>query len=212
MKKTAKKQIKRFSYGGDVLGNEAETIASENLRRLKNLEKQQALEGVYPEELVMPGSLLRGAGKKMATEAKELRRIDDLMSRPKISNKLYAEGSGSPDLNLPYAMRRASQAEIDDIVKSGFMRTRELPAGWKGKPAKESKYFTVTQDPMDRVKKASQNLRVKTEKIPADRAVRREDVEIYDEKLGKFRGLKKGGKVTRGDGIAKRGKTKGRFI
>ena len=210
MKKRTHKKAKRFSNGGDILGSEAETKAEENLRRLREYDKP--LERVYPEELIMPGGVLKGVGKKMAAEAKELRRVDDLLSRPKISNKLYAEGAGQPDLSLPYAMRRASQAEIDDIVKSGFMRTRELPAGWKGKPAKESKYFTVTSDPLARVQKASQNLRVRTEKIPSDRAVRREDVEIYDELTKSFKGLKKGGSVTRGDGIAKRGKTKGRLI
>jgi len=206
-----KKRVKKYRYGGDVLSDAADTEADIQ-RRLNQQAKQQALEGVYPEELIMPGGLLRGAGKKMAVEAKELRRLDDLMSRPKIKNSLYAEKIGqSPDVTLPYAMRKAAQAEIDDIIKSGFMQQKQVPAGWKGKDPSRQKYFTLSDKPLESAK-AGKNLRVKTEKIPTDRAVRREDVEVFDPVSGTFKALKKGGSVTRGDGIAKRGKTKGRFV
>jgi len=206
-----KKRVKKYQYGGDVLSDAADTEADIQ-RRLNQQAKQQALEGVYPEELIMPGGLLRGAGKKMAVEAKELRRLDDLMSRPKIKNSLYAEKIGqSPDVTLPYAMRKAAQAEIDDIIKSGFMQQKQVPAGWKGKDPSRQKYFTLSDKPLESAK-AGKNLRVKTEKIPTDRAVRREDVEVFDPVSGTFKALKKGGSVTRGDGIAKRGKTKGRFV
>lgn len=206
-----KKRVKKYQYGGDVLSDAADTEADIQ-RRLNQRAKQQALEGVYPEELIIPGGLLRGAGKKMAVEAKELRRLDDLMSRPKIKNSLYAEKIGqSPDVTLPYAMRKAAQAEIDDIIKSGFMQQKQVPAGWKGKDPSRQKYFTLSDKPLESAK-AGKNLRVKTEKIPTDRAVRREDVEVFDPVSGTFKALKKGGSVTRGDGIARRGKTKGRFV
>lgn len=206
-----KKRLKKYQYGGDVLTDTDDTEAAIQ-RRMKQQAKEQALEGVYPEEMVMPGGLLRGAGRKMVAEAKELRRLDDLMSRPRIKNSLYAERIGqTPDTTLPYAMRKASQAEVDDIIKSGFMQQKQVPAGWKGKDPSRQKYFTLTDKPLESAT-AGKNLRVRTEKIPSDRAVRREDVELFDPVTGTFKPLKKGGKVTRGDGIARRGKTKGRFV
>jgi hypothetical protein len=57
-------------------------------------------------------------------------------------------------------------------------------------------------------------LRVPIEKVPSNRAVSRKDVERYNLESGNFEPLKKGGKVTassRGDGIASRGKTRGKL-
>lgn len=192
-----KKRVKRFDDGG-YTG-----------------EPDEPLEPVYPlEEALLAGPIGRLAGKATKAIANKV----DMLRRPKVTNRLYSEKIGGAeykpgDVSKKYGGRNVFDAkEIEDIKQSGYMRPRQTP-GPRGKPAKDSKYFTMTDEP-------NQTLRVASDKIPKGRAVRREDVEIFDEATGTYKPLKKGGAVkakvskasSRGDGIAKKGKTRGRVI
>ena len=98
------------------------------------------------------------------------------------------------------------------------------------KGGKQQKYFVQTDNmpssvPFDSPVSSIANIRVPIDKVPANRAVSRKDVEMYNRESGKFESLKKGGSIkkmasggkvssasSRADGIAQRGKTKGRYL
>ena len=81
---------------------------------------------------------------------------------------------------------------------------------------KQKKYFTQTDNMRTESNafEGSHVLRVPIEKVPKNRAVSRKDVERYNPDSGAFESLKKGGLTasSRADGIASRGKTRGRMI
>jgi hypothetical protein len=184
-----KKRAKRFDNGG-YTG-----------------QPDEPLESVYPlEEMFLAGPVGRLAGRAGKAIANKV----DMLRRPKITNRLYNEKPWGPeyapgDTTKAYGGRNVfSPKEIDDIKESGYMRPRQ------DSTARQAKYFTMTDEPKT-------TLRVASDKIPKGRAVRREDVEIFDKESNSYKPLKKGGKVTvskassRGDGCAQRGKTIGKL-
>jgi hypothetical protein len=161
-----------------------------------------------------PGRLVAG-GIRAATAAPQAARAAgrelELMTRPKVTNVV------APDLRPgkagaiegKYAVRNLMNyqkglQEIEDIKRTGYM----MPSPKEVKSGSNRKWFTQTDEP----NKA--HFRVLAENVPPNRAVRRKDIEVYDPVKGDYVPLKKGGKVSasRGDGIAKRGKTKGRIV
>ena len=178
-------------------------------------EDERGIEPVYPVEEAVLGKigskLLKPVGQYIAKEA-------DLLTRPKVVNRLYNDKIGGPeyaagDVSKKYGVRNVfSPQELEDIKSSGYMRPRQ--AMGTGKQPKQSKYFTMTDEPK------GQTIRVPSDKIPKGRAVRREDVEVFNKQTGEYEPLKKGGSVkskknlasSRGDGCVQRGKTKGRFV
>jgi len=180
-------------------------------RRLAEMQRsgRDAIEGVYPEEMLIPGlkaskEAIKGAGRAIANKV-------DMAMRPKVENVLVPDMRAAkfPDKygGSKYALRNVfSQAELDDIRKSGYM----MPSPKEVVSGKNRKWFSVGDDPQ------RSDLRVLSEKVPANRAVRRRDVEVYNKETGEYEPLKKGGavksKAFRGDGVAQRGKTKGRFV
>jgi hypothetical protein len=190
----AKKRLKKFDNGG-YTG-----------------QPDEPLESVYPlEEMFLAGPVGKALGKGVGAIANKV----NMLRRPKITNRLYNEkiggGEYAPgDTTKAYGGRNVfNPKEIDDIKESGYMRPRQTP-GPRGKAPKQDKYFTMTDEP-------NQTLRVASDKIPKGRAVRREDIEMFDKESGTYKPLKKGGKVTlskassRGDGCAQRGKTRGKM-
>ena len=169
---------------------------------------RDAVEGVYPEELIIPGAKgLRGAGEAAKGAVKKAVRAVDMAMRPKVENTLVPDMFSKNVGKGTYAVRNVfSPAELEDIKKTGYMlpSPKELEAG------KNRKWFTQTDVP------GKNTLRVRSENVPPNRAVRRKDVEIYNKETGEYEPFKKGGTVKakshRGDGIAQRGKTKGRMI
>jgi len=132
----------------------------------------------------------------------------EIFMRPKVENSIYAEMPGGKPSGK-YAQRVVSRPEeLEAIKESGYMLPKE--------GGKQKKYFTQTDD--TGTKNAFENnsvLRVPIEKVPSNRAVSRKDVEMYNRDSGEFEPLKKGGKVTassRGDGVAQRGKTRGKLV
>ena len=141
---------------------------------------------------------------------------------PSVTNRLYSERVGAPEFkpnspNLPkYGYRNVfDPAEVADIVRSGFMLP---PRG------KSSKYFTMSDAEVPSAGNRGQKpvLRVRSDRIPEGSPVRRKHVEQWDNASETWKPIKrkaKGGAVKaakptkrRGDGIAQRGKTKGRMV
>ena len=172
-------------------------------RRLADLERsgRDAIEGFYPEEVLVPAAkALKGVGSKIAKQV-------DLAMRPKVENTLVPDLIKSRVGKGTYAVRNVnSPLEIENIKKSGYM----LPSPKELESGRNRKWFTQTDNPN------KNTLRVRSENVPPNRAVRRKDVEIYNKETGEYEPLKKGGavksKAFRGDGIVQRGKTKGRMI
>ena len=154
-----------------------------------------------------PGRLVAG-GIRAATAAPQAARAAgrelELMTRPKVNNYLAPDtlrGSGEGK----YAVRNVfSQAELDHIRQTGYM----MPSAKEVASGRNRKWFTLTDNPN------KNTLLIDPANIHPSRAVRRKDIKIYDSNLDDYVPLKKGGKVSasRGDGIAKRGKTKGRIV
>ena len=177
-----------------------------------------AIESVFPESVLIGGAPmaalkgLRGAATAAPQAVRAAVRELELMTRPKVNNFL------APDLlragkagatEGKYAVRNLINREkglqeIEDIKRTGYM----MPSPKEVQSGRNRKWFTQTDEP----NKA--HLRVLAEKVPPNRAVRRKDIEIYDPVKGDYVPLKKGGKVSdssRADGIAQRGKTRGRM-
>lgn len=168
---------------------------------------RDAVEGVYPEELIIPGAKgLRGAGEAAKGFVKKAVRAVDMAMRPKVENTLVPSLVGGAGRGT-YGVRNVfSDAELENIKKTGYM----MPSPKEIESGKNRKWFTHTDNPN------KNTLRIKSENIPPNRAVRRKDVEIYNKETGEYEQFKKGGAVkaksNRGDGVAQRGKTKGRMI
>ena len=131
----------------------------------------------------------------------------EVFMRPKVQNSLYPDMPGGTRSGQ-YAVRIVrSPAEIEAIKESGYMLPKE--------GGKQQKYFIQT-DNMGTKNAFGDNsvVRVPINKVPTNRAVSRKDVEMYNRDSGEFEPLKKGGLTasSRADGIASRGKTKGRFV
>ena len=180
---------------------------NENLARTRRppTAEEEAIEPVYPEELLIGG----GAGKLFKSVAGKLKDKAEVFMRPKVKNSIYPEIPGGKPTGQ-YAVRNVrGPEELEAIKQSGYMLPKE--------GGKQQKYFTQTDNMRTESNAFKDNhvLRVPIEKVPANRAVSRKDVERYNLESGNFEPLKKGGKVTassRGDGIASRGKTRGKLV
>ena len=116
--------------------------------------------------------------------------VGDRVLGPRVVNRMYSEKIGGPEYKpgdtLPaYGTRNIFRAaELDDIVRSGFMRPP--PGGKKG----QQKYFTMTDRQVPSAgNQQSLHVRVPSNRIPQGRAVRAKDVEIWDSEAGEFRKL-----------------------
>ena len=187
------KKRKKFDDGGSVMDKPSRDMRDPAYRR--QLEREQALEAspVGPEDLIG-----LGLGKRALSAA-------EMALRPNVQNTLVKDilkGSGKGT----YAVRNVfSPAELEDIRRTGYM----LPSAKEVASGKNRKWFTLTDTPN------KQHLRVRADKVPPNKAVKRKDIERYDPETGDYVPFKKGGSVksasARADGIAKRGKTRGRI-
>lgn len=166
------------------------------------IEPDTTLEGL----LIGPEKVAAGAIKGISKLANKA----EIFMRPKVKNSLYPEMPGGKPTGQ-YAVRNVrGPEELEAIKQSGYMLPKE--------GGKQQKYFTQTDNMSTESNAFKDNhvLRVPIEKVPANRAVSRKDVERYNLESGNFEPLKKGGKVSsaskRADGCAQRGKTKGRYI
>lgn len=133
------------------------------------------------------------------------------MSSPSVINRLYPKMPGGK-VEGEYAHRNVrSAAELEDIMARGAALP---PIGSKN----PQKYWTQTSSPNLSTKdSAAGTIRANVKNIKENEPVLREHIQRFDPDVNDWVPLKKGGKVkvtasSRADGIAKRGKTKGRFV
>jgi hypothetical protein len=146
-----------------------------------------------------------GGGGGFGSLMGKLKDKAEVFMRPRVNNSIYPEVEGAPSGRYAKRNVRGSE-ELEAIKDSGYMLPKE--------GGKKKKYFTQTDNVNTNVSPGDTVLRVPIEKVPKNRAVSRKDVERYNPDSGAFEPLKRGGLTAsrRADGIATRGKTRGRLI
>lgn len=158
------------------------------------------------------------------------RLFDMAEERPKTINSIYPFMPGGSTEGKYVQRRIASLDELEDIKNRGYVLPKE---GGKGK-----KYWTAVDSPRTNYPEGQRMIRVERSAVSPDFAVRAADVELHDPKTGTWGRLgggsggasagsllremnpqklyKKGGAVksasSRADGIAQRGKTRGKIV
>jgi hypothetical protein len=130
---------------------------------------------------------------------------------PSVINKLYPKMPGGK-MEGEYTHRNVrSAAELEDIMSRGAA----LPPVDSKNP---KKYWTQTSSPnLSTPNTAAATIRAKMSNIKENEPVLREHIQRFDPYANDWVPLKKGGKVKatasyRADGIASRGKTRGRIV
>jgi len=206
---------------------------SDNEREARRLDDslrpgRDAIEPVYLEEALLP---FGKAAKAIGTGVSKASKAIDMVLRPRVKNEIVTPTGKASILSgripadpseVTHAYRNISSREMDDIRKSKFARKDPTPDQTQRTWSADGKWWSAgdEQGAFGRKwKDSDQNSTIRTakDKVPTDRAVRRKDLEVLDRETGKYVPLKNGGKVSatkvcRGDGCAKRGKTKGRFV
>jgi hypothetical protein len=146
-----------------------------------------------------------GGGGGFGSLVGKLKDKAEVFMRPRVKNSIYPEVEGTPSGRYVQRNVRGPE-ELEAIKESGYMLPKE--------GGKKKKYFTQTDNVNTNVSPGNTVLRIPVEKVPKNRAVSRKDVERYNPDSGAFEPLKKGGLTasSRADGVAKRGKTRGRMI
>jgi hypothetical protein len=198
------KKRRNFDDGGSVMDKPSRDMRDPKYR--KQLEREQALETspVGPEDLIG-----LGLGKRALSTA-------EMATRPYVRNQVVtSEGlrlKSSPvrmptsDKDITHAYRNMSQAEYEAAKKSGYFERNPKPKYGAG----DEKWWSGG----DKVGKFGREwkggegvvtMRVPRSKVPESKAVRFKDAEK----------MNKGGAVksasSRADGIAQRGKTRGKM-
>jgi hypothetical protein len=196
---------------------------------MEAMAREQALERVYPEELLLGGGALKGA---KAAKQGVVKAVDHL-GRPRVVNKVVTPKAGGakagPGVSLggrlpakpedvTHAYRNVSQRELDDILASKFARRDPTPGAAKRTWSDEGKWWSGGDETGTfgrKWNKGDATLRTAADKVPKKRAVRAEELEVYDAAAKRFVPLSKeakparfseGGEVApRGVGLAKRG-------
>jgi hypothetical protein len=127
---------------------------------------------------------------------------------PSVINRLYPKMPGGK-VEGDYAHRNVRSAkELDDIVARGAA----LPPTGSTNP---QKYWTQTSSPNLSTKdSAAGTIRAKVSNIKENEPVLRKHIQRFDPDANDWVPLKKGGMTAsrRADGIASRGKTRGRIV
>ena len=201
------------------------TISHEEMAEMA---RREALEGVYPEEALIGGlKALKAAGQGVKKGV-------DYFGRPAVKNKVVVP-KGNADMlsgrvpaskaEVTHAYRNVSQRELDDILNSSFARRDPTPGSAKRTWSDEGKWWSGGDEAGTfgrKWNKGDATVRTAADKVPGRRAVRAEDMEAFDAEAKMFvplKSVKTPGKFAKGgvvrdkrDGIAVRGKTKGRVI
>ena len=192
---------------------------------------EPGLDGVYPETWGL--GALRGAPALFKSLAGTNFVRDRLIRNAVVGGDVQAAKQGvkvtlkgrSPTAaeDVTHAYRRTDSNEIEAAIKAGKFR-----ANPSKKYGDNAKWWSAGDEmgPFGRPwNKGPELVRVPIGKVPDKGAVRLQDAERFDASTGTFSPFKKGGAVKarkqgpkqtnsskRGDGIAQRGKTKGRFV
>lgn len=214
-----KRKTKRMDSGGSVF--DPERIRADRALIPPSLRgEEEGLEGVYPEEFLPIGRAARGiSGLADAALMKLPNRVRNVVTDVAPGKQSILSGRlPSSAEDVTHAYRNMSQAELDNAIATG--RLRKTPASVKTDWDKSQKFWSPGDEAgsFGRTWKGASDATVRA---PIDKvrgknwAVKREDLQRLNKETGEYESFKKGGKVTansaskRGDGIAKRGKTKG---
>lgn len=170
---------------------------------------EPGLESVYPEEFLPVGKGIKAIG---AAAERGMSVLDRIMRAKRTENEV---GKAFGRLAAPgpkeYAIRdlrgAGADVEMQDLLSSGRAMG---PSG--------TKWWTGVSEEGSRAASDVPRLRTRLENVPKRGAVARDKLEKLNPRTGEYEPLKKGGKVKvskaskRGDGIAQRGRTKGRFV
>ena len=191
--------------------------------RMARMEKSQALEGVYPEELLL---LPFGSAAKAIRGGIDAARM---AMRPKIANEIVRpQGTGilvgrtpkNPE-DVTHAYRQISKRELEDIKNSGYARPDPTPDAAKRTWSADKKWWSAGDESgifgRNWNRGDAETVRTTIDKVPSNRAVRAKDLEILNKETGQFEPFAKGGRIKdkpkpgRGDGAVTKGFTKGRM-
>jgi hypothetical protein len=164
--------------------------------------REQALQRVYPEEFLVGGKGLLTAAKGAK---KGVARAADHFSRPKVRNQVVAPKSGAKgnllqgrtpqkDADVTHAYRNVSQRELDDILSSKFARRDPAPGSAKRTWSDEGKWWSGGDEAGTfgrKWAKGDATVRTASSKVPKKRAVRADDLEVYDTAAKRFMPLSK---------------------
>ena len=169
-------------------------------RRLAALMRpgRDAVESVYPEEFLVPAA--RAASKVVQTA---------LQRTPTVAPKVEMPGEVTPNKPaIPYYMRGNSLAEKYDPRKYTPAKMEEI----RKDNARRSK-LTDQEKRLERMREYDQQMDVRDAKHAlANRSLLSAGVAASQDEQEYKRGGAVKTKAFRGDGIAQRGKTKGRFV
>ena len=188
--------------------------------------REHALQRVYPEEFLVGGKGLLAAAqgvKKGAAKAA------DHFSRPKVRNQVVAPKAGAKgnllqgrtpqkDADVTHAYRNVSQRELDDILSSKFARRDTTPGSAKRTWSDEGKWWSGGDEAGTfgrKWAKGDATVRTAASKVPAERAVRASDLEVYDTAAKRFMPLSKAtapGKFSAGGAVKPKGAVKPRGV
>ena len=200
-----KRKIKKYAEGGTAKPDWM-------------VEDERGIESVYPEELLPVGRALKGI-----KEAVSARRVKNIVTDlPEKQTLLTGRLPKSPD-EITHAYRNMSRAEIEAAKEKGYFGKR--PTTDKRNWDADSKWWSPGDEKgsFGRAWKGGEDVetvRVPKEKVSKNWAVRAKNAERLNKETGKYEPMKKGGTVkakkstasSRGDGCAKRGKTRGRLV
>jgi hypothetical protein len=144
---------------------------------------------------------------------------------PKATSSMLTGRALTDPKQVKYAERRMSPAELEDAQRTGRFRVpkqgtkfsqSDTPTKWWSAADEEGVFGRPW------IRNDTTRVRLPADKVPSGRAARVRDAEVWDSTTGTWRPAKrkaKGGAVKadkpikkRGDGIARRGKTKGRMV
>lgn len=200
-----KRKIKKFEEGGEAKPDWM-------------VEDERGIESVYPEELLPIGRIAKGV-----KEAISARRVKNIVTDLPEKQTMFTGRLPKNSDEITHAYRNMSRAEVEAGKEKGYFGKR--PATDKRNWDADSKWWSPGDEKgsFGRTWNRGENaetVRVPKEKVSKNWAVRTKNAERLNKETGKYEPLKKGGAVkakkttasSRGDGIAKKGKTRGRFV
>jgi hypothetical protein len=173
--------------------------------RQKDLQRpgRDAIEGVYPEEFIVPAS----RGLKAALTPRQPTRLESLYNQPMPKEALDVQKQFSPG-----TLDRAGKYMLDKYMQKEARKEAEIKEFY-------DKYIREKNAPRMREylrKRRAEAPRKDMERALTDVVTKTEYNNIFGQPESPAQPYKKGGAVKakkhRGDGIAQRGKTRGRMI
>lgn len=221
-----KRKAKRYDEGGSVMDMPVQDMRDPAYR--KSLERSQALETspVGPEDLVgIPLRAVRGI--KAGVDAVKARRVKNVFDKgsleladsPNVVAGITLGGRNPKSVeDITHAYRNMSSGEIEAAKKAGYFGKKPADIKRHYDPKGNKKWWSAGDETgnFGRNWARDESVRVPYKDVSPSWAVKTKNAQRLNKETGEWEPFKKGGKVSsaskRGDGIAQRGKTKGRMV